>query len=324
MKISIIVPVYNASKYLHSCIESILNQTHKDLEIILIDDGSTDESPRICRYYAEKDNRILFISQKNQGPGIARNAGLNIASGDYIGFVDSDDYISPDMYENMLNLGLKSKADIVHCGYEKVDIHGKVVKKSKLKDITITGNKNCVLEFCLKRNANNFTYCKLIKKDIIGNIRFSNLKQSEDALFLLEVFMNCNVLSVTNNPYYKYVQTPDSICRTNFNLSKLDTVKAGKELYKIVNYRYPDLSIYFAKYTARYALRCYVGIYYMENLHGKKELLETTYNDFSENFKKVKASNLKLLDWFSEIYLKLFYHFPNFAAKLTSLAKKHL
>jgi len=323
-KISIIIPIYNAGKYLSSCIESILNQTYHNLEVLLINDGSTDNSALICEEYAKKDDRIIFISQPNQGPGVARNTGLDIASGDYIGFVDSDDIIVPEMYKEMLNMAFENNADIVHCGYEKVNLERKVLRKSKFKDITITGTKNCIFELCLRRNANYYCCCKLIKKSIIGNIRFNELAQSEDALFLLKVFMNCNILTVTNKPYYKYILTPNSICRSNYNLKKLDAVKAGKELYKIVDEKYPDLSIHYAKYIARYAIRGYMGINLMGNFSEKEMLLATMYEDFSENFRKVQRSNIKLLDWFTKAYLHLFYYSPKFTAQLYKFKSAYL
>ena len=101
-KISVIVPVYNTEKFLNNCIESILNQTHKNLEVIIIDDGSTDNSPAICDEYAKKDSRVKVIHKENGGVSSARNAGLDIASGEYIGFIDGDDVIEPDMYHFLL------------------------------------------------------------------------------------------------------------------------------------------------------------------------------------------------------------------------------
>ncbi len=117
MKISIVVPIYNAEKYLDRCIQSILNQSYKDLEIILIDDGSTDSSNKICNNYQKRDNRIKFISQKNEGVSAARNRGISEATGEFIGFVDSDDYIQPNMYETLYGLINKYNCDISICGY---------------------------------------------------------------------------------------------------------------------------------------------------------------------------------------------------------------
>ena len=115
-KISVIVPVYKVEKYLDRCVESIVNQTYKNLEIILVDDGSPDNCPVMCDEWAEKDERIRVIHKENGGLADARNAGMNIATGDYIGFVDSDDWIEPNMYEVLLKNALKYDADISRCG----------------------------------------------------------------------------------------------------------------------------------------------------------------------------------------------------------------
>ena len=119
--ISVIVPVYNTEKFLKNCISSIANQTYKDLEIILVNDGSTDNSGKICDDFAQKDSRIKVIHQSNKGVGAARNAGLDVAKGAYIGFVDSDDILRPDMYEFLLNNLIVHNADISVCGVQKID-----------------------------------------------------------------------------------------------------------------------------------------------------------------------------------------------------------
>lgn len=120
IKISLIVPCYNIRKYLPRCIESILAQTYKNLEIILISDGSTDGTDEVIREYAKKDSRIIPIFKQNSGVSDTRNRGLDIATGDYIGFVDGDDYIEPEMYETLLKNAIENNADISHCGYQMV------------------------------------------------------------------------------------------------------------------------------------------------------------------------------------------------------------
>ena len=119
-KISIIVPIYNIEKYLPRCLESILAQTYKNIEVILVDDGSVDNSGMIADTYARNDQRIIVIHQVNKGVSAARNAGLDLATGDYIGFVDGDDYIEPDMYEILMRIIDEQQVDIAHCGYQMV------------------------------------------------------------------------------------------------------------------------------------------------------------------------------------------------------------
>ena len=116
--ISVIVPIYNVEKYLDKCIESIVNQTYKNLEIILVDDGSPDNCPAMCDAWAEKDSRIKVVHKENGGAGSARNAGLDVSSGEYIGFVDGDDYIDSDFYETLINKSRNGYYDIVTCGFK--------------------------------------------------------------------------------------------------------------------------------------------------------------------------------------------------------------
>ena len=125
-KVSIVVPIYNVEKYLEQCIDSIINQTLKEIEIILVDDGSPDNCPQICDDYVKKDSRIKVVHKTNGGLSSARNAGIEIATGDYIGFVDSDDYIELDMYEKMYNIAIENNVDFVMSDYYSVSNEGKV------------------------------------------------------------------------------------------------------------------------------------------------------------------------------------------------------
>lgn len=136
--ISIIVPVYNVEKYLNKCIDSIINQTYKNIEIILVDDGSTDNSGKICDEYLLRDSRIKVIHKNNGGLSSARNEGINISSGEYIGFVDSDDWVEPNMYEEMYKKILYSNADIVDCGYWK-EYENKSIKYISANEVKFCG-----------------------------------------------------------------------------------------------------------------------------------------------------------------------------------------
>ena len=128
-KVSIIVPIYNVEKYLRQCLDSIVNQTLKDIEIILVDDGSTDSCPSICDEYASKDKRIIVIHKENAGLGAAYNTGLDIAKGDYIGFVESDDFIELNMYEELYERAVQTGVDLVKCNFYDYDSQNKIDKK---------------------------------------------------------------------------------------------------------------------------------------------------------------------------------------------------
>ncbi len=181
-KISVIVPIYNAEAYLNRCLDSIINQTYSDLEIILINDGSTDNSLDICLEYASKDKRIVVYNQTNKGISKTRNKGIELATGDYIGFVDSDDIISPRMYETLYNLMTDEKCLIAGCQYTKF------TSSCNFKE-----DKNYISytkEEALKKNLNeeisNFLWDKLIKEELFNDFK---LKEAESIPSLLDEYI---------------------------------------------------------------------------------------------------------------------------------------
>lgn len=180
-KVSIIVPVYNVEKYLDKCIESIVNQTYRNIEIILVDDGSPDKCPEICNEWAKKDDRIKVIHKENGGLSSARNAALEIAQGDYITFVDSDDWIENDMIQSMLTCAAKNDADIVCCGFyfDNVDTTGHLQKFEKAE----YENEEIVLNLLLD-NIRPEVCSKLYSAELINQFRFDeSIKYAEDLPF---------------------------------------------------------------------------------------------------------------------------------------------
>ena len=179
--ISIIVPVYKVEKYIHECIDSILNQTLKNIEVILIDDGSPDECPRICDEYAHKDSRVIVIHQKNQGSSSARNSGIKVANGKYLAFVDSDDVISPLMFETLISNG--KNADIIECNVTQ--------NKGKLQinkdSFYVKEYKENILTEYLKSNKVG-VWCRIYKRELIQNIEFEVGAFSEDVMWSYRAF----------------------------------------------------------------------------------------------------------------------------------------
>lgn len=231
MKISVIVPVYNSEKYLQRCINSILNQTYKDLELILIDDGSTDSSGSICDSFAKIDSRVRVIHQKNSGVSEARNIGLNHAVGDYITFVDSDDYIDSRMYEELINLFLKYNADITHCGYKRVNPEGVIQKEVHGTHKVLCQNQieatNCFLR---GEYFNCGIWNKLFKASLFERVRFdSHLKVNEDVVVGFLAFQNAKKIVFIDETFYCYVVHDESACNTIDEKRKiLDEIEATK------------------------------------------------------------------------------------------------
>ena len=204
--ISVIVPVYNVEKYLHQCIDSILMQTYKNLEIILVDDGSTDQSGSICDEYARQDKRVVTIHQKNKGLAGARNTGLDIMSGEWISFVDSDDWISNLFYEKQL-LALKQHgAELALVRFSSSEDDFKKLHSNTIAELVLDSNQ--LLETYYKtQNSKKITtsvWPRLYRANLIHNMRFPEGFLNEDILFTVETFLKCNLAVYIDEPLYYY------------------------------------------------------------------------------------------------------------------------
>ena len=229
--ISIIVPVFNVERYLDKCINSIVNQTYKNIEIILVDDGSPDTCPQLCDTWAEKDNRIIVIHKKNGGLSSARNAGVKISTGKYIGFVDSDDYIAIDMYENLYNAIIECDADMAICSYVFLDEQGNKIEGSAESPI-----KNEILNEQqayrkLDMSKPNYWYYvtafnKLYKRELFKKVTFKEGKIHEDEFAIHHFFAACSKIVTIENILYYYIQHKGSIMTSPFSLKRLDAVEA--------------------------------------------------------------------------------------------------
>ena len=204
--VSVIVAVYNIEEYLPRCIDSILAQTYRNLEIILVDDGSTDSSGGICDDYAQKDRRIKVIHKKNGGLSDARNAGLDKVSGDYIGFVDGDDWIDEDMYRAMYEACEKEKAQRAACRYKQITRSGIIdasagnsvsLSKAEALEIYVCGDERYLIY--------NSVWSKLFAKELIFGMRFPVGKNSEDIMFTTKAFCKMERLAYLDKAYYNYV-----------------------------------------------------------------------------------------------------------------------
>lgn len=171
-KISVIVPIYNSEKFLKRCVESILAQTFNDIEVILVNDGSTDNSPSICEDYAKKDKRIVVINKPNGGLSSARNAGLDIAAGEYIGYVDSDDYIAPEMYGKLLAACESESADVAECGLYVVNENDDVILQSYFTKKLLSGSYDCCVDWLTSSNQYATAWNKIYKSNKFGKLRF--------------------------------------------------------------------------------------------------------------------------------------------------------
>lgn len=236
MKISVIVPVYNVEQYLTRCLESIICQTFADLEIILVDDGATDNSGKICDEFALKDSRITVVHKENGGLSSARNTGLDIAKGEFITFVDSDDWILPDAFEYLLNLIEKNEADIVSADYNFTD--GRAINKNEdYCEKEICGTEE-ILKFYLEQDRlhdrNDFpVWIKLYRKKMFSNIRFPYGKLYEDSITNFKILSNCKKYIKSSRIIYAYFQRPSSITNSCLRKKNLDLIEVSKEMLRL-------------------------------------------------------------------------------------------
>lgn len=202
--ISIIVPVYNAGCYLQRCIDSLLNQTYPNIEIILIDDGSTDNSARICDVISQKDSRIKIVHQENQGVSAARNKGLDIATGSYIGFVDADDTVQPEMYSELYKMLIENNVDLSICNQSLV-IGSKTVVDSILEDVSYFNKDDAIEQVLLGKTFRGGPCNKLFKADLCKNLKFDiDISIGEDLLFFIKYLLKCEKIIFIPQSYYNY------------------------------------------------------------------------------------------------------------------------
>ena len=229
--ISIIVPVYKVEKYLDKCVESIVEQTHKNLEIILVDDGSPDNCPAMCDEWAKKDSRIKVIHKKNGGLSSARNAGLDVCTGDYIGFVDSDDWIEPDMYEYLLDIGMKNNADVSRCEFvieaENSDI---TVDFQNDSELSMLSGDELIIELVNGDYSEGAMWNKLYKRKLFDSVRFKEGITIEDCLANYYIYRQQVTLVSSFAVKYHYLQRGDSITGTAFSEKSFDILKVHNEI----------------------------------------------------------------------------------------------
>ncbi|MER2190035.1 MAG: glycosyltransferase [Solibacillus sp.] len=288
--VSIIVPIYNAEKTLSRCIESLIKQTLWDMEIILVDDGSTDGSADICNLYSQNDSRIIVIHKKNEGVSKTRNAGLKKVTSDYVLFVDSDDYIEHSMCEVLYKEIINTKYEVVMCGFERRFIFNGKVKRSEiiLPGIQSVGNmREFEDNWCnlYKKSFFNAPWGKLYKVDYIkkNNISFEEeLDCGEDLLFNLEVFGYINKIAVVNEPLYIYECTEKESLTTKLDLKKEHNDK----------YLYNTTLNYLDKMNMLKACEGEVARIYMRSCFRTFEQILLLENGLDSNEKKMHIKNI--------------------------------
>lgn len=235
--LSVIVPVFNVEMYLKRCVDSIINQDLKDLEIILVNDGSLDNSGTICDEYAKIDNRVKVIHKKNMGLGAARNSGLKLAKGKYVGFVDSDDWITKDMYSFLIDLAIKHNADIVSSSYI-LTCGDNEIKQKEYYIKCFEGNEKIrfYLEHGMKYRVSDYSVCnKVYQKKLFDTIQFPEGQLYEDGVTNLKLINGANRYVKSDKITYYYFQEGNSITRNGFTKKDYDLLLIGKQMVEFAN-----------------------------------------------------------------------------------------
>lgn len=297
--ISIIVPIFNVEKYIKKCVDSIINQSYKNLEIILVDDGSCDSCGEICDQYKISDKRVKVIHKKNGGLSDARNIGLLAATGDFIAFVDGDDYISSDMYETLLSNLIMNKADISACKAVVVSEkeNANFIKSDDLHVI----NKNIDISLIYDKKITVNMWNKLYKKELFENIKFPKGMIYEDLATTYKIIDISKKIVLTDSCLYAYVQRHGSIMNLNSMMISVDKIMIVNEMWNYFEYKG-------YKYTKKNKIRAGIIVYCINDIFKmlKCESLKINKNyidRLKEFLKKKKLSTLL------NPYLSFYYKF---------------
>lgn len=234
-KVSVIVPIYNTKLYLEKCLGSIKNQTYENIDVLMIDDGSTDGSAKLALEYEKNDKRFVYFYQENAGVSVARNKGLELATGEYVLFIDSDDWLELDMIEILVNNIVAKRADVSCCQYDHCPPHD-------IDILEVWEREKVITEFLIHRKINGSLVNKLFKRNIIGEtVLDKNIKYGEDALFLWKVIKNGVRLVITNNILYHVSLHNDSASGGGFKPSRMDCIKVWDEIVNDTRHNYPKM-----------------------------------------------------------------------------------
>lgn len=299
--ISVIVPVYKVEPYLERCVNSIRNQTYQNLEIILVDDGSPDRCGEMCDAFGKQDSRIRVFHKENGGQSSARNLGLDNITGEYVGFVDSDDWIEPDMYQHLYELMKQNQAQIACCGVQKDFPDGRVsyfnTKYPVETDICVYNRKEALLEMLYNTRLTYSPCDKLYHKDVFVGLRMTEGQIYEDMEILPKWVERATAVVYDPTPKYHYIMTESSTIRGTYNLRRMreaDVAFAKAEDYKI---RYPEL---YDVAMARYIVTCLSVVYFScgvdECAQRRNELIKQLRGDVPRSVREAlsKPEKLKL------------------------------
>ncbi len=306
--ISVIIPIYNVEPYLRRCVDSVLAQTYRNLEIILVDDGSPDRCGEICDEYAKRDSRIKVIHKENGGLSDARNVGINVSCGKYLSFVDSDDYIDSRFFEVLYSSMIETDTDVSECSFDKVYDDTVIAAIVDIPKPTTHLPENA-LSTHMDDGYFRQTVCnKLYKKEMVSVFPFVTDRINEDEYWTYKIIGNCNLCAHVDVPLYHYYQRNGSIINSTYSLKRLDGVYAKKERAEYMKDKYPSI---YNKALCSYISSCiyaYQSIARTEGLDSDRSVRKDLYGRFMSNYSPslYRETGLK-----NRIWKSVFRYFPD-------------
>ena len=302
MEFSVIVPIYNAEKTIERCLNSVMSQTFRDFEVLLINDGSTDNSLEKCISISKNDKRISIISQKNSGPSFARNKGLDIAKGKRIVFVDSDDYLENNCLQIIHEKFLEDDYDAVFISFNV--ICGQLKTKKIYKNFNSLSLQDLMVSLS-NRNMFGYTWCKVFNKNIVGTIRFDkNLYLMEDELFTIKVISKCKNIGIINEPIYNYIignsnaltqkTYPDyCIIRNKIYKEWKSYINSNELIYEMSKSNFVTTYYYLLEKNIR--IRPFIKM--LKSTEYFNDYKKKNYDNICKYIDKEKVTKLKIIRW---------------------------
>ena len=315
--ISVIIPIYNTEKYLKECIDSVINQSYKNLDIILINDGSTDGSKKLCDEYVNRDLRIRLINQKNKGAAATKNVGLNLIKGELFTIIDSDDILHPHnleiLYKNIINMD----ADIVEGNFtttlDKFNNELNIKNSIDKKNIKVFNTEKALEELIISRKFHQTPWNKLYKTELLKDIRFPDGKYIDDEYWTYKLFLNAKRISTLDLITYYYRQHDRSTMGKSYSVRRLDSIDALYERYLIIKEKFPNLEYLALK---SFLLCC---IYNFQKLCMSRDLDKNKFyrEEIMIKFNcLIKESDLSKFSTKEKVLIKSFYKTPYMTSKI--------
>lgn len=318
--VSIIVPVYNVEPYLEFCVESLVHQTLRDIEIILVDDGSPDKSGQICDRLAKTDSRIRVIHKENGGLSSARNAGIAAATGDYIGFVDSDDWVEKDMYERLYSLIVEHDADIADC--DMIETEKREFQSLEHTNRVDVLDQNGALDIFFRISVPDINYCvcdKLFKKEIFTDTLFTEGIIFEDIDFNYRALLHVKKYVVLNDVKYYYFKNYEGISRNSLRKKDLELLMVWDRIIEQSEVKTPDYTkwAYFNRYRADFGLLCKMFRFgCRENPEDTAEIRTQLLKSVRKHFKPLITGKLPLNRKVLLVLMSINYHLVDLPLKI--------